>query len=240
MPVLDIAESRSSMAAMHEVIQRIEKHAVVPAVVIENAVHSGPLAEALIEGKLPCAEVTLRTPASLEALKQMSAYADKLLVGAGTVLTVTQADEAIAAGAKFIVSPGMDEKLIRHCQEKQILIIPGACTPTEVMLAVNLGLECVKFFPAEAYGGLKVLKALHGPFPTMRFMPTGGMSLETLPDYLCFPPVLALGGTWMVKKEWLTNERFDVIADACATTVDAVMLARRGRHFTSRVKVVGS
>lgn len=221
---------------MNDILRQLEQLAVVPAIILDDEAHAAPLAAALIEGGLPCAEVTLRTPAALESLRRMASYADRLLVGAGTVMTAAQADEAIAAGAKFIVSPGMDAGLIRHCQEKQVPIIPGACTPTEVMLAVNLGLECVKFFPAEAYGGLGVLKALHGPFPTMRFMPTGGMSLESLPDYLGFRPVLAVGGTWMVKKEWLANERFDVIADACAATVDAVMLARRSRHLAGKVR----
>ncbi|MFZ4763893.1 MAG: bifunctional 4-hydroxy-2-oxoglutarate aldolase/2-dehydro-3-deoxy-phosphogluconate aldolase [Roseimicrobium sp.] len=219
---------------MHAILQHLEQHAVVPAIVLDDAAHAAPLAEALIEGRLPCAEVTLRTPASLEALKAMSAYSDQLIVGAGTVMSIAQADEAIAAGARFLVSPGMDAGLIHHCMEKGIPIIPGACTPTEVMLAVNLGLECVKFFPAGAYGGLPVLKALHGPFPDMRFMPTGGMSLEMLPDYLSFRPVLAVGGTWMVKREWLSNERFDVISDACLATVEAVALARRSRALASR------
>lgn len=222
---------------MHPVLVRLEELAVVPAIVLEDADHAVPLAQALFDGGLPCAEVTLRTPASLEILKRMASFSDRLLVGAGTVLNAAQADEAIAAGAKFVVSPGMDEKLIRHCQEKDIVIIPGACTPTEVMLAANLGINCVKFFPAEAYGGLKVLKALHGPFPAMRFMPTGGMSLESLSEYLGFKPVFAVGGTWMLKKQWLDIERYDLIADACTATVDAVLLARRGKHFAGKMKV---
>jgi len=221
---------------MHEILQRIEELAVVPAIVLENVDHAVPLAKALFEGALPCAEVTLRTPAALEVLRRMSAFSDRLLVGAGTVLNTAQADEAIAAGANFIVSPGIDEKLVRHCQEKNVLIIPGACTPTEVMLAANLGLECVKFFPAAAYGGLEVLKALHGPFPKMRFMPTGGMSLESFSEYIGFKPVLAVGGTWMLRKQWLEIERFDLIAEACSATVAAVLLARRGKHLAEKAK----
>ncbi len=216
---------------MHDTLKRLEELAVVPALVLDNPAHAVPLAKALFGGGLPCAEVTLRTPAALEILRLMSDYSDRLLVGAGTVLTTAQADEAIAAGAKFIVSPGIDEKLVRHCQERDVVIIPGTCTPTEVMLAANLGLECTKFFPAAAYGGLDVIKALHGPFPGMRFMPTGGMSLESLSDYLAFPPVLAVGGTWMVKKQWLEIERFDLIAEACTATVDAVLLARRAKQL---------
>ena len=166
----------------------------------------------------------------------MAAFSDRLLVGAGTVFTTSQVDDAIAAGAKFIVSPGIDEKLVRHCQAKNVLVIPGTCTPTEVMLAANLGLECVKFFPAAAYGGLEVLKALHGPFPNMRFMPTGGMKLETMGEYLGFKPVLAVGGTWMLKKQWMDDDRFDLIADACHATVDSALLARRGKHLAGKAK----
>lgn len=214
---------------MHEVLTRIEKLAVVPTIVLADASHAEPLAEALIDGGLPCAEVTLRTPASMEILKRMAGLKEDFLVGAGTVLTPAQADEAIAAGAKFIVSPGMDAALIRHCQAKGIPILPGACTPTEVMLALTLGLDCVKFFPSHAYGGINVLKALHGPFPQMRFMPTGGITRETAGEYLGFKPVLAVGGTWMVRKEWLDNERYDIIADACRVTRSTIDLIRRSK-----------
>jgi 2-dehydro-3-deoxyphosphogluconate aldolase/(4S)-4-hydroxy-2-oxoglutarate aldolase len=221
---------------MHEILQRLEELAVVPAIVIENADHAVPLAKALFDGGLPCAEVTLRTPAAMEAMRRMSGFSDRLLVGAGTVFTPAQVDDAVAAGAKFIVSPGIDEKLVRHCQEKNVLIIPGTCTPTEVMLAANLGLECVKFFPAAAYGGLEVLKALNGPFPHMRFMPTGGIKLETMGEYLAFKPVLAVGGTWMLKKQWIEGDRFDQVTDACHATVDAALLARRGKHLAGKVR----
>lgn len=214
---------------MQETLSRLEQIAVVPAVILDNADHAGPLAEALIEGGLPCAEITLRTPASMEALRRMTPFSDRLLLGAGTVLNTTQADQVIDAGARFIVSPGMDEKLIRHCHARNITIIPGACTPTEIMLAVNLGLECVKFFPSHAYGGLPVLRALHGPFPHMRFMPTGGITMETLSDYLGFKPVLAVGGTWMIKPEWLANGRYDLVTEVCTTTMEIVQGARRIR-----------
>lgn len=214
---------------MHETLTRLEQLAVVPAVILDDADHAEPLAEALIEGGLPCAEITLRTPASLEVLSRMSPFSDQLLLGAGTVLNTLQADQAIDAGAQFIVSPGMDETLIRHCQNRDILIIPGACTPTEVMLAVNLGLHCVKFFPSHAFGGLSVMRALHGPFPNMRFMPTGGITMETLADHLAFKPVLAVGGTWMIKPEWLENSRYDLISEVCITTMEIVKHARRTR-----------
>lgn len=214
---------------MHETLSRLEQIAVVPAIILEDADHAEPLAEALIEGGLPCAEITLRTPAALEALSRMTPYSDRLLLGAGTVLNTSQAAQAIDAGAQFIVSPGMDEKLIRFCQDRNILIIPGACTPTEVMLAVNLGLECVKFFPSHAFGGLPVLRALHGPFPHMRYMPTGGVTMESLSDHLSFKPVLAVGGTWMIRPEWLENGRYDLVTEVCATTMEIVQHARRIR-----------
>lgn len=217
---------------MHELLQRIEKLGVVPAVILDKVSDAEPLAQALLDGNLPCAEVTLRTPDAVEALRRMATFEKEgLLVGAGTVLTPSQADEAIAAGAKFIVTPGIDAILVRHCQEKGVLIIPGAATATEVMLAVNLGLECVKFFPAEASGGIKMLRALHGPFPGMRFMPTGGITPESFSDYLPFQPVLAVGGTWMLRKDWLAAERFDLIADACEVTVQAISDARRGSRL---------
>jgi 2-dehydro-3-deoxyphosphogluconate aldolase / (4S)-4-hydroxy-2-oxoglutarate aldolase len=214
---------------MDLVLAQLEKVAVVPALVLSESRFALPLAAALLEGGLPVAEVTLRTPAALEILEEMARYSESLLVGAGTVMNIAQADQAIAAGAKFIVSPGIDADLVRHCQQRQVPIIPGACTPTEIMLAVNLGLPCVKFFPSDAYGGLPVLKSLHGPFPQMRFMPTGGINLESAPHYLAYPPVLSVGGTWMVRQEWLQQERYDLIADACAATTAAVRQARRVR-----------
>ena len=209
-----------------DVLTLIEKHAVVPAIVLEDANRAAPLAHALISGGLPVAEVTMRTPSALESMRRMATFGE-LLVGAGTVLNATQAEQAVAAGAKFIVSPGMDADLVRWCQQKEIPIIPGAVTATEVMLATNLGLGCVKFFPCSTSGGLDALRALHGPFPAMRFMPTGGIKMETVQDYLAFKAVVAVGGTWMLKPEWLANDRYDVIEDACRATVSAVNDARR-------------
>lgn len=213
----------------------IEKHAVVPAIVLEDADQAAPLAQALISGGLPVAEVTLRTPGSLDALRRMTAFPN-LLTGAGTVLNAAQAHQAVDAGAKFIVSPGMDEGLIQWCMEKKVAVIPGACTPTEIMLAMNLGLRCVKFFPCEANGGLAMLRALRGPFPEMRYLATGGVNLETISNYLAFPPVIAVGGTWMVKPEWLANGRFDVIEEGCRTTVEVVRDARWQAATMARVR----
>ncbi len=225
---------------MHELLLRMEQLGVVPAVILDKVTSAEPLANALLDGGLACAEVALRTPEALEILRRMAAFEKEgLLVGAGTVLTTMQADEAIAAGARFIVTPGIDAALVKHCQERKVLVIPGATTATEVMLAANLGLECVKFFPAEASGGIKMLKALNGPFPEMRFMPTGGITLETFSEYLPFKPVVAVGGTWMLRKEWLAGERFDIIADACEATMQAVADARRGNRL-GKAKVAGN
>ncbi len=222
---------------INEVFARLSKHAVLPAVIIDDAGQAAPLAEAMLEGGLPVAEVTLRTPASLDALRRMARF-DEMLVGVGTVLNVQQAEQAVDAGAKFIVSPGMDADLIRWCQQRDLLIIPCACTPAEVMQALHLGVKCVKFFPAEAFGGLPVLKGLHGPFPNMRFVPTGGIHLEILPYYLAFRPVLAVGGTWMVKPTWIQEDRFDQIRDACESTVAAVQEAHRKLALASRAKSI--
>ncbi len=213
----------------------LEKYAVVPAIVLEDVNQAAPLAQALISGGLPVAEVTLRTPDALDALSRMAAFPN-LLTGAGTVLNVSQATEAMAAGAKFIVSPGMNVELIQWCLDKNITIIPGVCTPTEVMLAMNLGLRLVKFFPCEASGGLEMLRALRGPFPEMRYLATGGIKLEAISNYLAFHPVLAVGGTWMVKPEWLANDRFDVIEDGCRQTVEVVKDARWQIAAAARVR----
>ena len=211
---------------MPTVLETIALHAVVPAIVLRDVEQAEPLGHALLDGGLPVAEITLRTPDAVKAIEKM-VQIPELLVGAGTVLNIAQAQQAVDAGAKFIVSPGMNPQLINWCQDKGVLILPGAVTPTEIMLAVNLGLECVKFFPSESYGGLPALRALNGPFPQMRFMPTGGITRASMPDFLSFPPVLAVGGTWMVRQEWLADGRFHIIADACAETVTGVGDVRR-------------
>lgn len=207
------------------ILSFLQRHAVVPALIMDDADKAAPLADALLEGGLPCAEVTLRSPNALKVLETMAANQD-VVVGAGTVMNVAQATDALAAGARFIVSPGISEPLVRFCQEREVTIIPGAVTATEVMLAANLGLSCVKFFPCEASGGLPVLKALQGPFPTMNFMPTGGINGENLPRYLGFAPVLAVGGSWMVRPDWLKKGAFELVAEACRQTMAQVVRIR--------------
>ncbi len=196
---------------MNEVLERIGELKLVPVVVIEDAKDSGPLADALAAGGLPCAEVTFRTSAAPEAIRTMAARGD-LLVGAGTVLTVDQVKAAVDAGARFIVSPGVNPKVVGYCVDEGIPVTPGVCTPTDIETALGFGLEVVKFFPAEALGGLKLLKAMSAPYGMMRFIPTGGINAPNLPGYLAFPKVLACGGSWMVKKDLIAAGRFDEIA----------------------------
>lgn len=196
---------------MNEVLKQIEAIGIVPVVKIDRAADAVPLAKALINGGLPCAEVTFRTAAAAEAIAAMTAAFPEMLVGAGTVLTPAQADEAVAAGAKFIVSPGLNPEVVRHCVEKGYPITPGVCTPGEVETALSFGLEVVKFFPAEAAGGLPMIKAMSAPYGQLKFMPTGGISAKNLNEYLSFPKILACGGSWMVTADLINNGRFDEI-----------------------------
>lgn len=194
---------------------------VVPAVVMDDAAQAVQLGHALRRGGLPCVEVTLRTPAALDAIRALSQI-DGLLVGAGTVTTTEQLQQAIDAGARFIVTPGLDDDLVRRCQQQNLPIIPGAVTPTEIMRAQNLGLRLVKFFPSSIYGGLPAIEALSGPFPDMRFLPTGGIHLANLATFLGSAVVTACGGTWMAKRESIRASDFPEIERACRATMEIV------------------
>jgi 2-dehydro-3-deoxyphosphogluconate aldolase / (4S)-4-hydroxy-2-oxoglutarate aldolase len=171
---------------------------VLPVVVLTESDSAAPLGEAILEGGLRCAEVTFRTPAAAAAIRAMSAGNPDLIVGAGTVLTVEQVDLALDAGARFVVSPGFGPAVVRRCQERQIPVFPGATTATEVQMALDAGLDTVKFFPAEAAGGVRMIEALAAPFPAVRFVPTGGIGPDNMARYLAIPSVVAVGGTWMV------------------------------------------
>ena len=184
---------------MHEVLKKIQEIGIVPVVVIDDAKDAVPLAKALCEGGLPVAEVTFRTDAAEEAIRLMSEACPEMLVGAGTVLTTEQVDRAVAAGAKFIVSPGLNPRIVKYCVEKGILITPGCANPSDVEQAIENGLEVVKFFPAEQAGGLPMIKAMAAPYTNMMFMPTGGISPSNVRDYLGFKKIIACGGSWMVK-----------------------------------------
>mgnify|MGYP001132171294 FL=1 len=204
--------------------EKIAELKVVPVVVLEDAKDAAPLAKALCEGGLPCAEVTFRTAAAKESIKAMTdAYPD-MLVGAGTVLTTEQVDSAVEAGAKFIVSPGFDPEIVDYCLEKEIPVFPGCITPSEVAQAVKRGLRVVKFFPAEQFGGIATIKALSAPYVGLKFMPTGGISAKNLKEYLACKPIVACGGSWMVKKDMIEAGEFDKI---CELTKEAVALANK-------------
>ena len=202
-------------------------YAVVPVVVLNDAEDAAPLAEALVKGGLPCAEVTFRTEAAEESIRIMSEKYPEMLVGAGTVLTVEQVDHAVAAGAKFIVSPGFDPEIVDYCMEKNIPVFPGCVTPSEVAAAVKRGLKVVKFFPAEQSGGLAMLKAMAAPYTTVKFMPTGGISAKNLKEYLGFSKILCCGGSWMVKGDMIKNKEFDKITEMTREATELAAAARR-------------
>lgn len=205
---------------MNEVLEKIQKIGIVPVVVLDDAKDAAPLAKALCDGGLPCAEVTFRTAAAEESIRIMCREFPKMLVGAGTVITTEQVDRAVAAGAKFIVSPGLDPKIVEHCIEKGVPITPGTSNPTDVERAVGMGLEVLKFFPAEAAGGLNMIKSMAAPFTTVKFMPTGGISAKNINSYLAFPKIIACGGSWMVKSDLVAAGEFDKITEM---TREAVM-----------------
>ena len=196
---------------MNEVLMQIKKTGIVPVVVLDDAKDAKGLGQALIEGGLPCAEVTFRTAAAEEAIRIMTREFPELLVGAGTVLTMDQAKRALDAGAKFMVSPGFDPQIVDFCIENGITITPGVATPTEIIMAMNKGLNVVKFFPAEPLGGLKMIKAIAAAFPEICFMPTGGISAKNVGEYLAYDRIAACGGSWMVKKDLIRAGKFDEI-----------------------------
>lgn len=208
---------------MNEVLAKIQKIGIVPVVVLDDAKDAAPLARALCEGGLPCAEVTFRTDAAEESIRIMSEEFPEMLVGAGTVLTTEQVDRAVGAGAKFIVSPGLNPAVVKYCVEKDIPVTPGTSTPSDVEQAISLGLDVVKFFPAEQAGGLAMIKAMSAPYTQMMFIPTGGISAKNLNSYLAFDKILACGGSWMVKKELVTAGDFDKIRDLTKEAVQTML-----------------
>ena len=208
------------------VAEQIHKLAIVPVVVLDDKKDALPLAKALCEGGLPCAEVTFRTKAAKDAIRIMTTEYPDMVVGAGTVLTTGQVDEAVEAGAKFIVSPGFDPEIVDYCLQKNIPVFPGCATASEVAQAAKRGLSVVKFFPAETSGGIAAIKALAAPYVGMKFMPTGGINLKDVRSYLESDVILACGGSWMVKKDLIQSGQFDAIRQM---TADAVALVREVR-----------
>lgn len=211
---------------MTEYRARLRRLGVVPVVVLREEEEAERLGEALCLGGLPCAEVTFRTPAAEGAIRRLRRAFPHMLVGAGTVLTGEQADRALDAGAEFLVSPGLDEKVAARCLERRVPMIPGVVTPSEIQRALGLGLEAVKFFPAQAFGGVKTIRSLSGPFPGLEFLPTGGIGPEHLREYLSQRQVLACGGSWMVKEELIAGGRFDEIQALCAQAAAIVKEVR--------------
>lgn len=197
---------------MNPVIEEISKIGIVPVIALDDAKDAEPLAKALCEGGLPCAEVTFRTAAAEDSIRIMAEKFPEMLVGAGTVLTTEQVDRAVNAGAKFIVSPGLNPKVVAYCTSKNIPIVPGCANPSDIEQALELGLEVVKFFPAEAAGGLNMIKAMSAPYTSVKFMPTGGINANNLIDYLNFGKIVACGGSWMVSKDMVSAGEFDKIA----------------------------
>lgn len=203
------------------IMKRIHELKLVPVVALENADCAAPLAEALIAGGLPCAEITFRTAAAVQCMRNIARF-DGICLGAGTVLTVDQVKAAIDAGAKYIVTPGFNPDVVGYCVSKGIPITPGVATPTDIELGLRFGLEVLKFFPAEPFGGLKTLKAISAPYGMIRFIPTGGISEANVRDYLAFDKVFACGGSWMVRKDLIDAGKFDEIAILTKKAVDLV------------------
>lgn len=204
---------------MENLIKEISAAGVVPVVKLDNAANAVKLAEALRKGGLNCAEITFRTDAAEESIKLIAEKYPDMLIAAGTVLTAEQADKAMAAGAKFIVSPGLNPAVVSHCIEKGYPVIPGVCTPGEVEKALSFGLKYLKFFPAEAAGGVKMIKAMAAPYTAVRFMPTGGINVSNLADYLACKAVFACGGSWMVPSDKIDGGKFDEIEKLTAEAV---------------------
>lgn len=207
---------------MDKIIEKISAMGVVPVVAIENALDAGGLGDALIEGGLPCAEITFRTAAAASAIRTLCNSHPGILVGAGTVLTKSDAETAVDAGASFVVTPGFDGDLVDWCLDQSIPVIPGVMTPTDINAAINRKLNVLKFFPAEAAGGVKTLKAISGPYGSIKFVPTGGITLGNLEEYLSLPNVVACGGSWLVKKALISSGEFDTIKSLVREVVQLV------------------
>ena len=208
---------------MNKVVEDLGKIGIVPVIALDDAKDAEPLAKALIEGGLPCAEVTFRTAAAEESIRIMASKYPELIVGAGTVLTPEQADRAMAAGSKFIVSPGLNPKVVKHCIDKGYPIVPGTSNPSDVEVAIELGLDVVKFFPAEAAGGLNMIKSMAAPYTNMKFMPTGGINAGNLKSYLDFGKIVCCGGSWMVKKDLVAAGDFEGIKKLTEEAVNTML-----------------
>lgn len=204
------------------IYDEIAKIKLVPVVALDEEKDAVPLADALIAGGIPAAEITFRTAAAEGAIRAIAAQRPEMLVGAGTVTTMEQAEKAVAAGACFLVTPGFSPEITDYAVRQGVVIFPGVCTPTEIMMTLSYQLPVVKFFPAEQYGGLATIRALNGPFPKLKFMPTGGVSPKNVKEYLAYPNVVACGGSWMVKKDLIAAGNFAEIRRLAAEAVELI------------------
>ncbi len=215
---------------MNDTLVKLSQIGIVPVVALNDINDARPLAKALCDGGLPCAEVTFRTDCAEEAIRVMTTEFPQMFVGAGTVLTTEQVDRAVGAGAKFIVSPGLNPEVVKYCVDKNIPVTPGCANPSDIEQALAFGLDVVKIFPAEAIGGLKLIKSMAAPYVNMKFMPTGGINAKNLNDYLAYDRIVACGGSWMVSGDLVNAGKFDEIT---ALTKEAVrnMLGFRIKHI---------
>lgn len=215
---------------MNDTLVKLSQIGIVPVVALNDIKDARPLAKALCDGGLPCAEVTFRTDCAEEAIRVMTTEFPQMFVGAGTVLTTEQVDRAVGAGARFIVSPGLNPEVVKHCIDKNIPVTPGCANPSDIEQALAFGLDVVKIFPAEAIGGLKLIKSMAAPYVNMKFMPTGGINAKNLNDYLAYDRIVACGGSWMVNGDLVKAGKFDEIT---ALTKEAVknMLGFRIKHI---------
>jgi 2-dehydro-3-deoxyphosphogluconate aldolase/(4S)-4-hydroxy-2-oxoglutarate aldolase len=208
------------------VLEQLGQIGIIPVVKIEQARQGPSLAQALLKGNLPCAEITFRTEAAEEAIRLISETQQEVIVGAGTVLSITQAQKAVHAGARFIVSPGFDPKVVDWCVEQDVTVVPGVATSTEVLMALDKGLHILKFFPSESLGGIPLLEAIAAPFAGVKFIPTGGITAKNMASYLKLPMVFAVAGSWLVTSKLISSEAFGEITSLAS---QAVAIVRRER-----------
>lgn len=208
---------------MNQICKEIASYGLVPVIKIDDVSKALPLAKALCDGGLPVAEITFRTACAAEAIELISKNYPDMLVGAGTVLTTEQVDSAVKAGSKFIVSPGFNPKIVKYCVDRNIPIVPGTSRPSDVEAAIELGLDTVKFFPAEAAGGTAMLSSMGGPYAGIKFMPTGGIDEKNLMNYLSLKNVIACGGSFMVKNKYIAEGRFDLITEDVKNAMTAML-----------------